>query len=275
MIYLIVASIEGREKYLKKFISSIKNTNTVEKYKIVIVRQYKEELFSFKDDRIKFINIKDFGASNARNLGLNFIKNKIKETDWVCFPDDDCYFNKNLLKLLLKYQNYDLVFGDIRDPDDKFRMGLPVHSKNSKLRKSFPVINCPSFFVKASKIHNFKFNEYYGPGAVIPAVEETEFLYRLSQIENLNCIYSSEIKIFHPYEQMSYEQAYRYAYSQGVLLKKIFKNKNFLIFLTYFKYLCRPFFAFVIKIIFLFSISKFYKVRCMGLLSGFFSGVEH
>jgi hypothetical protein len=184
---MIVASIEGREKSLKKLVSSIQNFNEDYDYKIIIIRQYKNQKFVMKNNKVNLININEFGASNARNIGLRVVKKMIEKNDWVCFPDDDCFFGKNVLGKLSNFGNYDLVFGDIRDLDDKFRMGLPVKSKNLLLSKSFPLINCPSFFVKASKILNLEFNEHYGPGAIIPAVEETEFLYRLSQIEDLNC----------------------------------------------------------------------------------------
>ena len=273
MIYLIIASIEGREKQLKTLVASIKNSFDYNKYEIIIIRQYKIDLFNISDKNLTIINTKTFGASYARNIGLDYIKDTTIESDWVCFPDDDCFFDKNTLKRVSNFSTHDLVFGDIRDPSDKFRMGLPVKDKTSTLRSVFPVINCPSFFVKASKLKTIRFNEQYGPGASIPAVEETEFLYRLSKAYKIICIYSPSIKIFHPYEVMSNNQAYWYAYSQGFLLKKLFRNGDYKSAITYAKPLCRPFVAFIVKFIFVFPEVKFYKIRCKGIIDGFFRGL--
>ena len=275
MIYLIIASIEGREKQLKRLISSIQNSIKNNKYEIITIRQYKIDLFNITSKNLTIINTKSFGASHARNIGLDHIKDMIVESDWVCFPDDDCFFDKNTLRRLPDFANYDLVFGDVRDPNDKFRMGLPVKNKVSSLSSVFPVINCPSFFVKASRLKTIRFNERFGPGASIPAVEETEFLYRLSRNYKISCIYSSDIKIFHPYEVMSSKQVYWYAYSQGVLLKKLVRSGDYRIATIYFKPLCRPFVAYILNSIFSFAGAKFYKIRCKGLFDGFFKGEKN
>ena len=76
---MIVASIEGREKSLKKLVSSIQNFNEDYDYKIIIIRQYKNQKFVMKNNKVNLININEFGASNARNIGLRVVKKMIEK----------------------------------------------------------------------------------------------------------------------------------------------------------------------------------------------------
>ena len=75
-LYFIIATIEGREKLLTKLLDSIKSTFTINKYEIVVVRQYSAKKLSLYHQNCIVLNIKNYGASKARNIGLRKIQFK-------------------------------------------------------------------------------------------------------------------------------------------------------------------------------------------------------
>jgi hypothetical protein len=271
-LYFIIATIEGREKLLNKLLNSIKIEFKSFNYKVVIIRQYSvKKKILIKKNSILF-NIKSYGASRARNIGLKKIKKDVKDNDYICFPDDDCYYAKNFQKEFLKNleKSIDLIFGDIRDPDDKLRMGTTVINKKN-LKLNFPSINCPSFFIRYKLIKNLFFDENYGPGTLVPAVEETEFLYRISKKHNrVNCKYDSNLKIFHPYKILNGQKLKDYSFAQGVFLRKIF-NPILIQFWAYLIIIVRPFVGLISNQLNTKN-RKFYKVRSIGIIKGFLNG---
>lgn len=268
-LYFIIATIEGREKLLTKLLDSIKSTFTINKYEIVVVRQYSAKKLSLYHQNCIVLNIKNYGASKARNIGLRKIQFKSKSKDYICFPDDDCYFDINFQEIFLRNMNkpIDLIFGDIRDPNDNFRMGAPILSKTN-LKINFISINCPSFFIKYKLIKKLFFNEDYGPGAPLHAVEETEFLYRVSRNnKNIVSLYDPRLKIFHPYKLIEGKKLRDYSYAQGALFRTIF-NPISIQFWAYFSVIIRPFFGYF-KSILKSKQRNFYKNRSIAIAKGF------
>jgi len=264
MIHIIIATIEGREAFLKKLLESIDRYFT-QNHRIYVVRQYKFKKVEINKKNLVFKNIMDFGASNARNIGINLASRAASDEDFFLFPDDDCFFREFIS--IKDYLSYELILLDIRDQESSKRLGMIFYSKGSSLYH-FYKINCPRFFIKWSTLKGYRFDTRYGPGSAVPAVEETELLGRiLSDKPELRHIQLNQI-IYHPLNKPTEEKTKDYAFAQGFLLRE-FYLKNKMLFFIYLKGIVRPFFGFMINI-FSSSQRKYYQVRMSFILRGFF-----
>lgn len=268
-LYFIIATIEGREKLLFKLLESIKSIFTINNYEVIIVRQYNTKKLVIDKKNCTIFNINKYGASKARNFGLKFIKPKLKFDDYICFPDDDCYYENNFQKILIKNikKSLDIIFGDVRDPNDELRMGAHVFNKTN-LKLNFISINCPSFFIKYRLMTDTLFDENYGPGAPLFAVEETEMLYRISKNKKkINILYDPSLKIFHPYKIIEGQKLRNYSYAQGAFFRNIF-NPFCIQFWIYLTVIIRPFIGYL-RYFFDYRHRKYYLERCISITKGF------
>ena len=99
----------GRPEYLHKFLNDLKNQSLLPKRVIIIEQRPKEtltELNHLKDESWPFEVlhhcIHEFGACNARNIGLQDVK-----SNWLFFADDDIsiesdFIEKGLVKLKIQ-----------------------------------------------------------------------------------------------------------------------------------------------------------------------------
>jgi hypothetical protein len=264
MIHIIVATIEGREPSLLKLLESI-DLYFKEKFKIYVIRQYKDDKFEINKQNVITRNIKDFGASNARNIGINLASADALPNDYFFFPDDDCFFEDYIS--INDFSSNQLILLDIKDKDLSKRLGRISFSKKNPLNQ-FHMINCPRFIIQWSVLKDYRFNERYGPGSEIPAAEETELLGRML----LDNPYIKHIQlekiIFHPYVEPSKEKIQNYAFAQGFLLKDFYINNRKLFFI-YLKSIIRPFFGILINIL-SHSKRKYYLTRVNYIIKGYF-----
>jgi len=273
-IYFIIATIDGRENNLDKLIKSIFSNFSYTSKKLIIIKQSinSKPVISNFINFIDVIYINKFGASNARNIGLDYLYRNfiVQNKDLITFPDDDCYYNFSFSKILLDNLNeFDIIFGDIRDPNDQFRMGSEVYFHRS-FKFSFVYINCPSFFIKSENIKNIRFDNLFGPGAKYFAAEETKFLFDISlNNTNIKSLYNKQIKIFHPYEKFNPDKNYNYSFAQGKLFKIILSKLSFIQIISFAVIILRPFAGFI----FSYNNKKreYYKTRLNGIKNGFLS----
>lgn len=118
----IIVPVYNMEKKLKKCIDSIINQeyNDIE---IIIVNDGSTDnslkiINQYDDYRIKLIDQKNMGISEARNNGL-----KIATGDFICFVDSDDYIEPNMIKVLvdkIKETNSDIVVCDYYIFDDNY-----------------------------------------------------------------------------------------------------------------------------------------------------------
>ena len=108
----IVIPIYNAEKYLKDCLESILK-QTYKNYEIIAVNDGSTdksrsilEKFLKIEKRIKIINLKNSGVSNARNVGIEMSKG-----DYICFVDSDDLLSNIFLESLIKmdFNKYDLV----------------------------------------------------------------------------------------------------------------------------------------------------------------------
>ena len=123
MIVSIIMPVYNKKKYLNKSIKSILN-QTYKNFELIIVNDGSTDgssqicyKFSQEDTRIKIIDIKNTGVSNARNIGL---KNAIGE--YVQFIDADDYIASNMLENLVglaRIHSPDIIINGIKKINEK------------------------------------------------------------------------------------------------------------------------------------------------------------
>lgn len=270
--YFIVASVAERERLLERLLDSISSKFNAVPYKIVVVKQNHNTMQSnleFIDEQTTIININEYGASNARNIGLNFIEKyyDLSEKDIICFPDDDSFYGIEVADLIKKRfdEGYNFVFGDVKNEENTYRLGSKVFLGNY-IKFSYIYVNCPSFYINYSILNNLRFDTSFGPGSKFYAAEETEFIYRLIKLNKINCCYDKDIVIFHPHEIPSNEKIFKYGYAQGKLFKKILTNLHIIQTISYFIMLIRPF---VGMLRFRADNRNLYALRIKGIIFGF------
>ena len=268
-VYFIIASIEGRNHLLIKLINSIRKSFCMVDFEIIVVYQYKEKKINIDCD--KLFMTRDYGVSKARNIGINHVLDKAKDNDYICFPDDDSYYNDTAGFFCVESFNKsrEIVFGDVRDEKDERRIGSHVISKD-KLLYNYTAINCLSFFINVSCGKYLRFSEKFGPGGKYPAAEETEYLYQMIKRNiNAKAYYDPRIKIHHPYDITSSKKTRDYSYAQGALLKHIMNDKSPAVF-AYLLMVFRPVVGMITN---LHDKKKYihYKTRIKGLVEGFTS----
>ena len=265
MIAAVVASIEGREAEVRRLIRSIEDWKI--DCHIIVVRQYKLQTVHFEIKNGETINIRGYGASKARNEGIKKVKEAKNAPRWICFPDDDGYYARDPTQALLDAENYELAFGDVMDYEENFRLGARIFIQRATLAYYFPFINCPSFFVNWELAKNACFNERYGPGAEVPAVEETEYFTRLIQHHKISCIYDRRIRILHPVEGFNSKKITAYAESQGHLLRRLWISGQIALAVRYALVICRPLVGFLLNAP-IKNKRLFYQQRIAGVISG-------
>ena len=124
----IIVPIYNSEKYLDKCISSIQN-QTINEIEIILVNDGSTDnskdicnYYSCIDKRIKVINIKNKGVSNARNTGIRNATGK-----YIMFVDSDDYVDPNWCEEMLK---------ETQDNKDNFIVcGYKILNRREKNKK--------------------------------------------------------------------------------------------------------------------------------------------
>lgn len=100
----IIVPVYNTEKYLGRCIESIRN-QTYSNLEIILVDDGSNDdslkichMYAEKDDRIKVLHTKNFGVSNARNIGI-----KCSTGEYIGFIDSDDYIEKTMYETLVHY----------------------------------------------------------------------------------------------------------------------------------------------------------------------------
>ena len=224
--FSLVLATYGREKEIKSFIEALLKSDydlklveliVVDQNDIInldnIIDEYKNEI------NLKHIKSKIKGLSKNRNIGL---KNAVGEI--VAFPDDDCEYLKETLKVANEKFNEnkcDLVLGRIvqRDDSDSLRIWDKGKSK----------VNGINFYKKCSSITVFinrktakiEMNEQLGVGEYFGACEDADIIYRNCKA-GLNIEYTPDLKIYHPHynsdNNMNNTKIYSYGLGFGAMV---------------------------------------------------------
>jgi len=179
---------------------------------------------------INHIKVSPKGASEARNSGLPFAKYEL-----IGFPDDDCWYNENVLKDIYKcFQENEQL--DILTCKSTNLEGNLSHTKFKKSPAEITKLNsvmCGIEFTIFCKDKVFKriggFDEHIGPGSKFGmwAGEAHDFLLRV--VDNkFKSYYTPDIIIYHdvPLSKKMHQskeglaKLYSYAKGFGYVLRK-------------------------------------------------------
>lgn len=228
--------------------------------------------------------------SVARNIGLQSATGDI-----VGFPDDDCWYEPNLLRNISEYFSRNPQIGcictNVFDPQTKlslqserfFQRGLPLgrrpaqKNRNIDFRNLFKFVNSNGIFAKREVLEQIggRFNEQLGVGCKIGSAEETELVSRMLS-RSLVVQYVGEIQVYHPViENNVYNpgKALEYNRGYGVLCGWLIKDGHFSVFLHFVCYLFRSCLATLLFFNTQGSRDSYWG-RVKGMVKGLFEGLN-
>lgn len=266
MISLVTATL-GRTDEFSVLLESL-SRQTYKNFELIIVDQndhHKLEsiIAQYPQLKIKYIRSNVKGLSYNRNIGLKFI-----EGDVIGFPDDDCFYDDNVLKTVAvnfdKKLDLKLIAFNVKDPTTK----ETFISGAKELKRSNLLKSCISYNLFIRRDDNIFFDERLGIGAKWGAGEETDYIFEYFKLNDRG-LFVNDISIFHKKgTAFNVERAYKYGLGMGALFKKeIITRKHYNYIFQFLKLILRP----LGGIICLPKSSKIYWYTFLGRLNGFFS----
>ena len=268
MLFFVIATVEGREEYVRKLVSSIKYQFANFEKTIVIGRQFKLQHVEF--DGTVTLQFRFYNASRARNLCVQRVKSLATDTSWFFFPDDDCIYSSAPHRALFEDPCV-IIAGDVRNIYDLNVMGGRFVSNKQRflLNKSYFKLSCPRFVISGKLINNCRFPEDVGPGCWRCALEETYMFFNFvtNLREKVYVIHTPDLILLHaPNDLQALEKHYRYGLSQGSFLRYLMA-RNILDSGKYILVLLRPFVGFILRFkdpLF----RNYYIARIRGIIHG-------
>ena len=264
----------NRCEEIKRYVNSLNSQkgNVFSSLQLIFIDQGDNQAaFTNLNENISFVYIthKPCSLSEARNIGLQYVTG-----DYICFPDDDCWYDDDTLEQVL-------LFFDGNPKHD----GLVICAKNEENIKinNFPnkeryltyTDHCGclsiSLFLKYDSLIRFDENIGVGSKYNLSSGEETDYLLTYMECHpHFIIYYKPDIVIRHPlgkYEGFDSEidKAYRYARGSGYILRKhkycwLYKTTS----------LIRPCLGVLKRHIYGKNKLKLSKVYCKGKIEGFF-----
>lgn len=217
----LVLTSQNRTEELRRFVCSLNNQKDIDfsQLQLIFVDQGNNEfVFENLNCLIKFDCIKSgrCSLSHARNIALPHVEGK-----YVCFPDDDCWYESDTLSRvysILDQERYQIVSG--KGLNEK---GLPtsVFPKVNSVISSTHRCAAISYTLFFKFVPDVFFDENMGVGSKynIGAGEETDYLLTLIEKKNYNAYYDTNIIVHHPIQEDTYDKPYLlkkfYSYSRG------------------------------------------------------------
>ncbi len=201
-VSLVLATL-GRDREVADFLKSLMN-QTYKDFELIIIDQNKDgkidaivEPFMTCLD-VKHVKVNFTGNARARDYGIGLAQGRI-----VAFPDDDCAYDKNVLKKVIdefkRRPNLSiLVAGSYDFSSNRFSIGVNSHNAQYFSRFKMMGVEFTQFFDR-KKIDGkqFHLDHDFGIGSKYSGAEGFELLYRLLRADNI-AFYNPEIRIYHP-----------------------------------------------------------------------------
>jgi len=272
---LIVCTID-RTNELEHLLQSLTH-QTIKNFEVIIIDQNPSgTLEGIIKSYLEILEINHIyskkGLSLARNKGIEHAQG-----NYICFPDDDCWYKPDTLKLALNLFNSNskasLITGKTVDQNDndsvsQFMIKQAEVNRHNYIKGG----NSASLFVKKEVFDTIgRFDERMGLGAETPfqSGEESDFILRALG-KNLSILFYPQLTIHH--NQISNAitnkaiiRAKCYGAGYGALLKKHKFSKMYVLY-KLFRPLTR---AFLYLITFHFNDSKYKYASATGMLYGY------
>lgn len=225
----MVMTSRSRREEIKRYIDSL-NRQSEEVFKflqlIFVDQGDNKNLFEVLDSQIdfKYISYHTCSLSEARNVGLEFVNG-----DYICFPDDDCWYDDNTLKLVIdkleKKPTYDGVIITAKDDKDQKINVFPDREQFITYQNHCGGLSISMFLKFDSELC---FDENIGVGSKynLSSGEETDYL--LTYMEHhpgFKIWFTPDIVIRHPLAkhdgfESSVMKTYGYARGNGYIIRK-------------------------------------------------------
>lgn len=265
MISLVTATL-GRVEELTCLLDSLM-VQIYKDFEIIIVDQNEHYLINnllekySNTIRIKYIRSSVKGLSYNRNIGLKYCEGNI-----VGFPDDDCFYDKNVLNNIYELlNNKKYKFATIQ-ARDAFTKSVYVRDPNKDLSRFSIFKHCISYNVFVVYNVDLSFDEKLGVGTYYSSGEETDYLFSLLSSKDRGRFVTGTF-VYHPQNAASidYKRAYSYALGFGGLFKKeIILRRNYIYICVYMYYLLRSFGGIIIS-----KNRLFHLYTLLGRIKGF------
>ena len=223
MISLVQTS-QNRVKELLRYVESLNAQENIDfsKIQLIFVDQGDcKEAFKNLNFQIDFVYIKykPSSLSHARNIGLKYVKG-----EYIAFPDDDCWYEKDTLsKVLVKLNSHD---GVLIKATNENGMPLAKYLHYDKKASLYDHCNACSICIFLHYDEQIHFDENIGVGSpyVLASGEETDYLINFIK-KHPDVVFFHEIEIHNPLGKTTFfkddlDKAYKYARGNGYLMKK-------------------------------------------------------
>lgn len=171
-----ICAIYGLDKLpeFRRMITSVEN-QYLDFYEIIVVDQ--NECNTMKSVISEFSNANIIyeksakGLSKARNAGLKHAK-----YEWVCFPDDDCFYPNNFFKgIKTKTELWNFIVVNVRDIDEVTTTNFTRRTYSGTLKKEEIFYNACSISMLVRNNSKICFDENFGLGAEFHSCEDYDY----------------------------------------------------------------------------------------------------
>ncbi|PPD33796.1 MAG: glycosyl transferase family 2 [Methylomonas sp.] len=231
-ISLILATL-GRDVELLDFLKSL-IFQTYQNYELIVIDQNQDGKIDHIMQRfgqcmdIKHLKVGFTGNARARDYGI-----ALAQGDIVAFPDDDCVYDKNVLRKVVSEFNRRktlaiLVAGSYDFSPTRFSVGVNSRRAGYFSRLNMMGVEFTQFFaLDRVDRQQFYLDHDFGIGAKYDGAEGFELLYRLLRAGN-RAFYTPRIKIYHAnkdHYSLGTARMLRYSTGVGAYIRK-FVNQH-------------------------------------------------
>lgn len=278
MKFSLVLATVGRTAELQRFLHSL-SLQEYRDFELIVVDQNADDrivpLLAPYQERFSILHLRsEKGLSRARNLGLKRIAG-----DVIAFPDDDCWYPRNVLSEVANIMRQRDVIDGVtgRSIDDEGKTSQGNFARSAQIVDRDSVWRCGisyTIFLRRVVIEKVGlFDESLGVGAGTPwgSGEETDYLIRALD-HGARLRYDPRLAVCHPSKSITIDsnvlaRAFAYACGWGRVVNKhhygiVFKTKT----------LVRPFGGAVLSLL-RFNLGRaayhwnIFLGRCKGIMS--------
>ncbi|HNX28809.1 MAG TPA: glycosyltransferase [Syntrophomonadaceae bacterium] len=237
--FSLITSTLNRTRQLENFLQHL-DRQTWRNFEYIIVDQNDDDrlvpIINKYRENFAIMHIHSAkGVSRGRNTGI-----KVISGDFVAFPDDDCWYEDDLLEratdLFIKHPDIDMISGRTIDAKGQTSLGkFDKHPGKITKRNVFKRGNTNTFFFRRAVVEKIAFDESIGVGAGSKwgSGEETDYLLQ-ALAAGFKLYYCPDFTVYHEeplaqYNDAAIQRGYSYALGMGRVMKKHHYSLDFVL----------------------------------------------